>query len=208
MKRINLLPQALRPRKDTGAFFRWFTQLVQQWPLQRSPGIRYAAVVIGFLGVVMCWQGTAIWRYRFVTSRLQKELQQLRRSSAELKTKQQALNVQRAELLATREQLETKRAALQQARQPRVQVSTAFAELVEALPDDAWIAKLSFDGEHISLVGATLDAQAVANVMAKLDGSQRFSQTQFTSTQRAGQAEGATFMFEITTKPVLQEGGT
>jgi len=200
MKRLNLLPEELRPRKAAEP------RVSRRAPLRsRLPGLGYAVAVIGLLACVALGQGVTLWRYRTGTSDLRKELGQLQRLSAQMKTQQQALNVQRADLASVREQLEARRTALVSARQPAVPVSTVLAELVQALPAEVWITKLSFTGDLLKIVGATTDAQSVANLMAKLDGTQRFSETRFTYTQRANDTEEAPFTFEISTRPVLHE---
>jgi len=203
MKRLNLLPEELRPRRAAEPRVSRRAPLGSR--LRQAPGLWYAVTVIGLLACVALGQGVALWRYRTGTGELRKELGQLQRLSAQMKTQQQALNVRRADLASVREQLEARRAALVSARQPPVPISTVLAELVQALPTEVWITKLSFTGELLKIIGATTDAQSVANLMSKLDEAQRFSETRFTYTQRANDTEEAPFTFEISTRPVLHE---
>ena len=104
MKRMNLLPKDLRPRKPEPRLRIHLTQLV------RGPaGVRHVALVFVVLLGMALWQGPALWRYRLSADRLRKDLEQLRRLSTELKTQQQEFHAKRAELLAKRAELEARR---------------------------------------------------------------------------------------------------
>lgn len=199
MKRVNLLPQTMQSRERGRSLFIRSNHL-----LRRLARTWHFVAVIGGLVLVLLWHRVAIQRYQTGTNRLRDELQQIRHLSEQSKAEQQALNVQRAELQARREQLETRRERLRRAHQPMVQVSLVLTNLVEVLPANVWITKLSFDGEQLALVGATTDAQSVAEIIANLDSSHRFGETRFTSTARTVQQGETVFTFEISTMPVLQ----
>ena len=205
VKRMNLLPKELRPKRQRLPFnfsIGRFHELIR-----RSLAVRRSTAVLGFLAFLVFWQGTAIWRYQFGTRQLRGELEQIRLFTAQLKTQQQALAIRRAELLVRRDQLEARHQSLLQARQPAVPVSAVLAEFVEALPEEVWITKLAFSGDALKIVGASRDTKSVARLMAQLDSSKRFRDTTFSYTQRSTQAPEAPFTFEISTTPILQPGG-
>ena len=201
IKRMNLLPKDLRPRKPEPRLRIPLTQLVRGPAWVR----RVALVVVVLLGMAL-WQGPALWRYRLSADRLRKDLEQLRRLSTELKVQQQNLHAKRAELLAKRAELEARREALMSTRQPEVPVSSILVQLAETVPEEVWLTKLQLYGESLKLVGASQDTQAVANLMASLEGSKRFRETTFVYTQRATRGAASVFTFEISTTPILQEG--
>lgn len=198
---MNLLPKDLRPRKQALRFQNRLTSLLRgpRWIRPMIP------VLVMLLGMAL-WQGPALWRHRQGATDLRKELEQLRRLSAELKTQQQDLHAKRAQLLAKRAELEARREALMSTRQPPVPVSSVLVQLAKTIPEEVWITKLSFAGESLKLVGASQDTQAVADLMARLEGSKRFRDTTFVYTQRATQGAASVFTFEISTIPVLREG--
>lgn len=196
MKRLNLLPEELRPGGRRGS---------------KGPFIGLSPVVVGgVLGVsvvaaIVMSQGAAAWRYRTETIQLKTELDQLRTLSAQLNEQQQRLAVQRGELLAQRERLRAKWETLEQARQPAVPVSEILAELARVLPQEVWITKLSWSDETLKVTGAARDTQQVAVLIAAMDGSGRFRETTFAYTQRSPQPQDPGFVFEVSTTPVMQD---
>lgn len=200
MKRMNLLPKEMRPRPD-----RFHLGQIKQFVqvARRSPLIRLSTVLAACLALLIVWQGTAIWRYQFDTGRLKKELKQLQALNAQLGTQQQALNAHGADLLVERERLEKRRQDLIDAKQTAAPLSAVLAELVGVLPAEIWINKLTFGGEELKLVGSSRETQSVADLMASLDSSGQFRETQFAYTQRSEQAADSAFTFEISTKPVF-----
>ena len=194
MKRMNLLPRPPR-RRD----LRW-----KELFLELPPPLRLAAAASILLVLGSVGQGILFWRYRVGIERFKKEMVRVRSLSVQQKTQQQALSARRAQGVAQREQLEARRRALIGARQPEVPVSVVMAELAQALPDQVWITKLQFVDTVLKIEGASDDTQSISNLMAKLDGSNRFRDTKFAYTQRS-QTAGAAFTFEVTTTPVLEE---
>lgn len=201
MPRINLLPRELQPSHGP--------RLMSVFgPLKRVSPVG-SFMVAGLIGaaVLALWPGVVARRYRLGTQKLRQELEQLKRSSVQLKTQQQALHVEQAKLVTTKEQLQARRRALTQARQSGMTLSETLLELAGLVPTEVWLTKLSFTGDTLHLVGATRDPAAVVTLMAALDHSGRFSQTTFSSTQRSSKDQEVTFTFEISTKPVWR-GGT
>ncbi len=199
MKRLNLLPKELRAARPM-----WFGK---SFPIEfgRGPALKAAAIVVVLLGLGIGGQMVATWKYDMKAYFVRKQMEQVRRLSAQSKTQQQALNVRRAGLESQRQVLDARRQALSRVIQPPVPFSAVLAELVELLPEQIWVSKLSFHAQRVQLSAVSKNPQAITDLMALLDGSRAFRDTTFTSVQRSEQDPEGLFRFEISTVPIQED---
>jgi Tfp pilus assembly protein PilN len=146
----------------------------------------------------------------------QHDLQELRDLKAQLQPQVQAaedqLSADRSALKLQQAEADLKRKSLARAKRPAVPLSSVLAVLAELVPEPISLTQMAYSSRTITITGASDDASAATSLMNSLEKSGKFLQTTFGYARRAVSEKGQsadkshTFVFEITTLPVLGLG--
>ena len=193
MRQINLLPADLRPTRGDHAFY-FFSSAKGKYK-----ELLYLAVFAVILSGVLGWQRFILWNDQLKVHTLRAKLVNMKKQDARRIEEEKVLEKKCAGLENEKQALWTRLFDLENASLSRGSAAAVLSDLVSLLPEELWIKELTLTDGALKIAGSATDTKTITDFIDRLDGSERFRDTHFGSTERAAPTDGGDFNFELST---------